>query len=328
MVAELLAARLDDLDEPAYRAVRREVAFRADRWLPGLRSQVDAPRPSLRAARLLEEVGEAEDILRLRRASKGARAGTSERELGRALARRLAPKVFVEDQGRLVIRIGGVPLAIRTVRRKVLALLCLLLTKHGFAAPRDEILEALWPNLDPRDALNSLNQTLYFLRRVFEPVYSDDVSPGYVHHDSELVWLDPELVDSRSAFVGRLLKQVGTPPQPSQIAEIVASYQGKFALDFAYEEWSAAHRETQHAAYLRVIEEGIRLDVASGDFHRGIETARAAIGIDPAAQPIEQALLRLYKLAGAHAAASEQYAHYAAQFRADLDTEAPPLDLI
>jgi hypothetical protein len=95
-----------------------------------------------------------------------------------------------------------------------------------------------------------------------------------------------------------------------------------------YEEWSFAHRDTQHASFLHVVEEGLRLDSESGNFQRGIDIARTAVAIDPAAQSIEHALLRLYKLSGAHAAASEQYAHYAAQLRADTYAEAPPLDMI
>ena len=36
------------------------------------------------------------------------------------------------------------------------------------SSTRDQVLDALWPELDPVDALNSLNQTVYFLRRVLE----------------------------------------------------------------------------------------------------------------------------------------------------------------
>ena len=35
-----------------------------------------------------------------------------------------------------------------------------------------EVLEALWPDLEPVVAVNSLNQTIYFLRRAFEPGYN------------------------------------------------------------------------------------------------------------------------------------------------------------
>ncbi len=68
-------------------------------------------------------------------------------------------------------------------RRKVLALLCFLLTRPDMSSTSDQVLEGLWPELDPADALNSLNQTVYFLRRVIEEEYVDDLSPGYVHHE-------------------------------------------------------------------------------------------------------------------------------------------------
>ena len=41
---------------------------------------------------------------------------------------------------------------------------------------------------------------------------------------------------------------------------------------------------------------------------------------------IELSLLKLYRRTGAHAAAAEQYAHYAAVLRNDLGIEPPPLD--
>ena len=97
-------------------------------------------------------------------------------------------------RARVSITVGEREIAGTSVRRKVLALLCFLVTKPEMSATRDQVLDALWPELDPEIAINSLNQTLYFLRRVFEEQYSEDLSPGYVHHDSDVIWLDPELV--------------------------------------------------------------------------------------------------------------------------------------
>ena len=73
----------------------------------------------------------------------------------------------------------------------------LLLTKNRYAATRDEVLDVLWPNLEPSTASNSLNQTVYFLRRVFEPEFSEETSPGYVGQDGEMLWLDRDLVRVR-----------------------------------------------------------------------------------------------------------------------------------
>ena len=39
------------------------------------------------------------------------------------------------------------------------------------------------PDLDPELGSNSLNQTVYFLRRVFEPNYREETSPAYLQSD-------------------------------------------------------------------------------------------------------------------------------------------------
>ena len=82
-----------------------------------------------------------------------------------------------------------------------------------------------------------------------------------------------------------------------------------------YEEWSAPYRDSLHAAYLRVMEHAIRIDLDTGHFSRGTFLAERAAEIDPEAEEIQVALVRLYRLSGAHAAAAEQYGHYAQAMR-------------
>ena len=69
-------------------------------------------------------------------------------------------------------------------------------------------------------------------------------------------------------------------------------------------------------------------DTRSGAFDRALLVAQQALRADPDAEQIELCLLRLYRLTGAHAAAAEQYAHYAAVLREQLGVEPPPLDSI
>ena len=167
-----------------------------------------------------------------------------------------------------------------TVRRKVLALLCFLITKPDMSATRDQVLDALWPDLDPEVAINSLNQTLYFLRRVFEENYSDDLSPGYIHHDSDVLWLDPELVSSRSVECRRLIQGLPVRPSPDDVEQLTGLYQGRFALDFEYEEWAGPYRESLHAAYLEIVERAVLDDFAMGHYDRGIRIARRALEVE------------------------------------------------
>jgi DNA-binding SARP family transcriptional activator len=274
-----------------------------------------------RIAGLLEQIGEAEDVPRLRDVSKKMRDRRGARP-GVALARRLADRVFVEDLGRIRLLVGSRLVEGADVRRKVLALLCFLISKPRFASTREEVIDSLWPDHDPLAALNSLNQTVYFLRRVFEPNFIEDISPGYVGQDGETIWLDSELVDSRSRRCLELIRDMPGEPIPEGSISLATEYRGRFALDFAYEEWSASYRESLHAAYLRVVERSISLDLDSGHFDRGTFIAERAAEIDPDAEQIQVALVRLYRHSGAHAAASQQYAHYARTVR-DLGAEPP-----
>ena len=190
-------------------------------------------------------------------------------------------------------------------------MLCYLITRPDLSATRDQVLDALWPELDPEVAVNSLNQTIYFLRRVFEENYSDDLSPGYVHHDSDVVWLDSELVSSRSVECRQLIRDMPSRPSPDDVDRLTLLYRGRFALDFEYEEWAASYRDTLHAAYLEIVERAVLDDFTMGHYDRGITVARRALEVDPSAEQVEVCLLRLYRVTGAHSAAAEQYAHYA-----------------
>jgi DNA-binding SARP family transcriptional activator len=189
-------------------------------------------------------------------------------------------------------------------------------------------MDAMWPDMDPTAAQNSLNQTLYFLRRVFEPKYAEDTSAGYVHQESDVVWLDPALVQSRSANCGELIAEYAKEPDPTIVRRLGDEYVGRFALDFAYEDWANDFRESLHVAYLHVVESSIRDDINSGHFERGVEVARRALEQDPGLDSLELSLLRLLKNAGAHSAAAEQYGRYKHLLREELGVDPPPLEAI
>jgi DNA-binding SARP family transcriptional activator len=188
------------------------------------------------------------------------------------------------------------------------------------------VLDALWPDFDPDTAANSLNQTVYFLRRVFEPDYVEDLSPNYVHHDADIVWLDPELVTSSCSATRDFIKSLPPQPSPQQVETLVTMYTGRFALDFEYEEWAASYRDSMHAAYLEIVERAVAEDFRGGHYDRGISVARRALEVDPDAETVEVGLLRLYKASGAHSAAAEQYAHYATVVRSQLGVDPPTLE--
>lgn len=327
IAAEVVLARLGDSDASAIEYISAEAEERPDRWRDAVRrTAVDDGNPGrVQAARILDQIGAPSDIQLLRSVARGSRRSRTDSTLGRGLARRLATRVSIEDQGRVELHIGSSVIPGTDLRRKVLAMLCYLLTRSKFSATRDEIVDALWPEMAPDIAVNSLNQTVYFLRRVFEPGYKDDTSAGYVHHDSDVLWLDPELIHSRSQACRALVDRLGESPSPEEVDALSELYEGRFALDFSYEEWANPYRDALHVAYLHVIEAAVNRDLETGHHDRGIRLARRALSIDPDLESLELSLLRLYRVTGAHSAAAEQYAHYSAYLRDELGVEAPPL---
>ncbi|HJW75908.1 MAG TPA: BTAD domain-containing putative transcriptional regulator, partial [Thermoleophilia bacterium] len=324
MVAEDIATNMHRLTPDAKERVISEARRRPSRWATALRLAVRSSAPArAEAAVALSEIGTTGDVDLLR-----AVAGTNRaiRAVAARLARRLAPSVFIQDLGAVDVRLGERPLG-RSMRRKVLGLLCYLASRPNMAATRDEALDALWPDLGPDTAANSLHQTIYFLRRVFEPDYREGYSAGYVLFDGDVVSLNEELFDSASRRCWRLLSE-SRRVRAEVVPELLRAYSGRYALDFMYEDWASDYRDTLHAAVLAAIEHAIAIALGTGDYDRAIELAQGVLAMDPGADAVELTLLRAYKASGRHAAAAEQYAHYSSVLRDQLGVEPPRLDEI
>jgi DNA-binding SARP family transcriptional activator len=328
--AELVVRRLGDLADDAFEIVRQEALLRPERWRWALRQvllKVDArPGDIRRNAQLLDEVGDATDIKLLRKLAH--RKSLRIPDAGRALARRVAPQAFIDDLGRVTIQLGGRVIAGTDVRKKVLSLLTFLLTRPQFSASREQVIEALWPEMEPEAGANSLNQTSYFLRQILEPKTDDDSSAGYLNSRADLIWLDPRLVRSRSSECLQLISAIRKDPAPALISKLAESYTGRFAVDFMYDDWASTFRDGLHASYLDRIERAITADMRAGALERALSIAQLALQADPDAEQIELCLLRLYRRMGANAAAAEQYAHYSSVMREQLGVEPPPLESI
>jgi DNA-binding SARP family transcriptional activator len=192
------------------------------------------------------------------------------------------------------------------------------------------VLEAFWPELDPRSAANSLNQTLYFLRRDIDPGFVEDVSVPYVRFDGDLLWLDAELVHSDSLRFHQSVSRVAKSPGSSvdELLGVFELYAGRFAPEFEYDDWSASWRELLHAEYLQTAETLMSRLVAARRTGEAVAVATGTLATDPEADRIELQLIRLYSASGSDAAAAEQYGHYASTQRGEYGVEPPSLDEI
>ena len=327
---EVIVQGLDQLDSAAMAVVSASAATRPERWRPALRWAVAEPtHPShLQAARLLDTMGERSDVESLRRVAREPRRSPADRLLGKNLAKRLAPRVHILDLGRVRVKVGDTEVAGGNLRRKVLALLCFLITRPRFTATREEVMDAMWPDIEPSAAVNSLNQSVYFLRRVFEHEYHEDTSAGYLHQDGDVIFLDAQLISAESAACAELISRYHAAADTGVVDALASRYVGRFAADFAYEDWASDYRESLHVGFLHAIEETVRADIAKGRHAHGVDLVRRALVLDPHHESLELSLLKLLKGSGAHSAAAEQYEHYASLLKNDIGIEAPPFDTL
>lgn len=317
-VADALGLVLDVVaDTPE---LGRSIAQWPQRWLPILRRQLTGDVPVARsAAALLDRHGELSDIGLLRAFARTyRRRGRLTPTLGKALARRVSPVLHIDDLGRVRFSVGDRSVDVSQMRRKPAALLMYLVTRPRQTAAREQVLDDLWPDSDPESAMNSLNQSLYFIRRDVDPWYDDDASVDYVNYQGDLVWLDDQLVDIAShSFVGRTRQLLGGEFSSAEAIVHVDGYRGQFSPEFEYEEWAIGWRSRVHASYLEFAQAAVDRLAGRGDLVKAREIAIRALAVDPTAGELERRLISLYWDLGAESAALAQYHHYAAQERID-----------
>ena len=324
-VADAVATALPPF-QVAPRSLTASIQAWPNRWLPILRRQLafgNTPNAHA-AASLLARFGTAHDVPLVVAFERTYIKGTRARMLGRELLSRTSPRLTIHDLGRMQYELNDQSVPLSQTRRKAASLLTFLITRPNLTATKEQVIEHLWPDLDVASALNSFNQTLFFLRRDIDQWYDVATSPEYVVNESELVWLDRGLVEIDS--LGFYETAAACPPDRLSTLgpSICERYIGRFAPEFEYDEWAIGWRERLHAAYLNMVSGTARSLVAAGNYSRALQVLQDASRIDPDSMDLEPALIWVYGRLGATAAAVEQYRRLSGAHRTELGIEAPP----
>jgi DNA-binding SARP family transcriptional activator len=248
------------------------------------------------------------------------------RELRRRLADRFAPPVFVRSFGPLTLHVGDwdAPGSVVT-RRRVRLLLGLLVAARDATLARDQILDTLWPDADPAAALNSLNQSVFQLRRIFDAGYREGHSPQYVISTPDSVKLNPDLVwtDLRALrSLSRDLTQAkNTDARTALGRQLLDLVRGEFLADLRYEDWVVAKQMSVHADVRTVL-----LPLAEGRMPELGEDGAAAAGrvlmqLDPYDEAAHVAMVRSIARSGKRQQARVLLTEFATRMHVELDEQ-------
>jgi DNA-binding SARP family transcriptional activator len=193
------------------------------------------------------------------------------------------------------------------------------------AVSREDLLEALWPEVDGDKASQSLRFTLHQLRRV--PGLADAVvaTDGQLSLDPRRVWVDAWAlhdVADRAIRIAATAEPGGKRTELERLTQTaLALYGGDFLPDDRKHSWTAAARERLKGKLLRVVSLlGAHLE-ATDRSDSAVECYRKAIEVDELQEETYRSLLRCYKRLGRRAEAVAAYERCRAALRAALGVE-------
>jgi ATP/maltotriose-dependent transcriptional regulator MalT/DNA-binding SARP family transcriptional activator len=258
--------------------------------------------------------------------------GADAQELRRAIVQRFAPRLCIRSFGPLALHLGSWDSAATVIgRRRTRLLLGLLVAHFDAALTRDQVLEFLWPEADPNAAVNSLNQTVFQLRRLIEPSYREGESPQYVVSNLDTVRLNPELVDTdlrRIRELGRMLEdRYDDQVRSLAIPALIDLVRGEYLADVKYEDWVGTAQLGVHAEVRSVLLPIATGDAAGEDKDWTLQAGCALAVLDPFDEAAHVAMIRHLAATGRRGQARTLATSFAARLREELDEE-PSTELL
>lgn len=216
-------------------------------------------------------------------------------------------RLHIRLLGGFQVSAGSRPIGDKAWRqRKVATLIKLLALADTHRLHREQVLDLLWPDLDPKAAANNLHYTLHVARRILDP---DKVSPSpllQIQGDQitlcppESLWTDVEAFRAAVSIARR-----GDDPIAYQAA--LALYTGDLLPEDRYEDWAEEWRRELEAAHLALLLELSGVLERRGAYGAAIETLHRALTSDPTLEKVHVTLMRLYAGSGQRWQALRQY---------------------
>ncbi|HXF83087.1 MAG TPA: BTAD domain-containing putative transcriptional regulator [bacterium] len=286
-----------------------------------------------RAIALLGTIGDPRarrPLLQLARKDVKARAVCEQ-----AVARLRAPEpvsLRLSLLGRFEVLSNGKPIPDAAWRtQKVKTLLKFLLLHRSRSVSHDEIIEALWPGVDPRAGEVRLKGAVKILRQTLEPLLEGRRSTFIVRSGSGFrfeaagrCWIDLEEYD-------RLLGAARNHEAAGRLAEAVtaleqaaALYRGDLLEEDRYADWPAAERERRREIQIAVLETLADLHARRRDYRRALDAIQRVLALDRLREPAYRLLMQYALARGDRQAAIRAYLTCEQSLREELGVGPQP----
>lgn len=210
--------------------------------------------------------------------------------------------------GRFLVSYGGRPTPSSTWRRRnAAAIVKVLALATGRRLHREQLIDAIWPDLDPDSAANSLRVGLHHARRGLEAAGAPPNTALVRDGDAILLGYPSETWVDVDAFADGVIR-AWQSSDPAVVARAIALYGGDLLPDDPYEDWAASRRESLRTSYLALLTRQAGLHEERRDFARAIAAYERVLAAEPLDEGAHVSLMRLYAAIGHRELSLRQYA--------------------
>jgi DNA-binding SARP family transcriptional activator len=192
--------------------------------------------------------------------------------------------------------------------RKARSLIKLLALAPRHILPSEQLMELLWPDVDPTTVANRFHQTLLEARRALATTGTRAHATMLLHLRRQVLSLQPPggLVVDVDEFDDATATARRTA-DPAAYEAAIARYTGDLLPDDCYEEWAADRREALRQTYLSLLLELASLYAARQQTVQAISVLRKIVAFDAAHEEAHAGLMRLFALTGRRQQALRQF---------------------
>ncbi|MGZ6248215.1 MAG: BTAD domain-containing putative transcriptional regulator [Syntrophales bacterium] len=207
-------------------------------------------------------------------------------------------------------------------------LLKAIVTHGSRQVPKDQLIEALWPEVAPQCGERNFKITLHRLRKVLEPDMDRTFGSSYVYLKANLICLDEELcktdLDDFLSFCRRGEKKEKEGDIEAALLlynNAIDLYKGDFLSEELYTSWIDTKREELRKLYINLLHKIADIQEKRGTSKVAIDCYKKIIQIDPLLEQVYQKLMILYSKRHMQTEAIKVYKDCRKSLREGLDAD-------